>query len=299
MRHGLMRHGSPNRPFAVLVDFFLALGAAAALGACSSDDAALTFDSAEDAGDATNEKTDGHVAADAKVDVSDSAVAERESEADVGPEPEANEGPAASAESIAEASDDRGPTPEAASDARDALLDCTTPGIAHVAPAVPAAIAVPAGVTLFAGYRGVGNQIYVCEPTTSEGGATAAGTWASAPVATLYGGNCAAVITHTFAAGNPAWTAIADGSSVIGRRDGVYLPPRTGGPSPSMPWLRFAAILNGGAGIFTNVTYIQRVDTVGASGHRVRAIPAPTRARSSWFPSRRPTISTSERPRLR
>jgi hypothetical protein len=150
----------------------------------------------------------------------------------------------------------------------DAALDCGSVAVLHTPPAVPTSIAAPPGVVLLGGFYGSGTQYYLCEAVTSDGGADSGqgGSWVNAAIATLYGDNCAAVIAHSFSSGNPMWTAIADRSSVIGRRDGAYLQPGANGPVTSIPWLRLTAIINTGPGMLRDVTYIQRVDTMGGVG---------------------------------
>jgi hypothetical protein len=172
-----------------------------------------------------------------------------------------------------------GKAPEAAAEAaRDAIVDvvtdCGTPGAIHTVPTVPAAIATPAGVTLLAGYRGSGNQIYTCTPATTDGGTDAAvsGMWVNTAVATLYGDNCAAAVSHTFTAAvppSPRWAFVEDGSAVVGARIGNVPAPTSDagdGGAPAIQWLLLRAASTSGEGVFTNVTYIQRVDTVGGVG---------------------------------
>jgi hypothetical protein len=155
----------------------------------------------------------------------------------------------------------------------DVPPDCGTPGVIHTTPNVPSGIAVPSGVTLLAGFRGSGNQIYTCVANPSDGGdAATGGTYANTATATLYGDNCTAAVTHTFTStpGSPRWLYNADGSAVVGARVNAVPAPTSGdagdaGPS-AIAWLLLRAASNSGEGYFTNVTYIQRVDTVGGVG---------------------------------
>lgn len=125
-------------------------------------------------------------------------------------------------------------------------------------PAVPSKIAVPAGSALLFSRHARGVQVYACVNSA----------WAlHAPRAVLfnpksnradgfhYGG-----IDRDRAAG-PWWESIRDGSAVRGARvDGV--------PSPdpnSIPWLLLAVVEHSGAGEFSPVTHIQRLNTSGGA----------------------------------
>jgi hypothetical protein len=161
----------------------------------------------------------------------------------------------------------------AASDARDATIDCGTPGVIHTPPTVPSLIAAPAGVTLLGGYRGSGSQIYTCTPRASDAGdAALTGTWVNTAVATLYGDNCAAAVQHSYTSTSPPspmWTSVDDGSAVVGARINALaapVPDGGDGGATAIPWLLLRAASNSGEGIFTNVTFLQRVDTVGGLG---------------------------------
>jgi len=154
----------------------------------------------------------------------------------------------------------------------DARPDCATPGVIHTAPTVPSAIAAPAGVALVGGYYASGEQIYTCTPSPasdagSDGGDAAApsGTWVNTAVATLSGDNCSVAAQHSYTTG-PTWVATPDGSTVVGARvNAVPAPVADGGDggATAIPWLLLRAASNTGEGIFANVTYIHRLDTVG------------------------------------
>jgi hypothetical protein len=59
----------------------------------------------------------------------------------------------------------------------DASNPCGAPGILHTPPNVPASIATPPGLTLAAGFRGNGNQVYACVASDTSGTQS---TWNSA-----------------------------------------------------------------------------------------------------------------------
>src|SRR5205085_83720 len=74
-------------------------------------------------------------------------------------------------------------------------------------------------------------------------------------------------VAHTFtAAPAPRWASIADGSAVVGARVNTVPAPTSDSAPPAIAWLLLRAASNSGEGTFTNVTYIQRVDTVGGVG---------------------------------
>src|SRR6185437_7091947 len=132
-------------------------------------------------------------------------------------------------------------------------------GGAGGAPAVPPALAVPAGATLVIHDHGVGSQIYTC---TASGGADAGAdagavsyAWVfKAPDAKLYDASGTQVGTHGM---GPEWTS-TDGSVVNGKTAQSSTQDTT-----AIPWLLLRATSTGGTGVFTNVTYVQRVNTVG------------------------------------
>lgn len=130
-------------------------------------------------------------------------------------------------------------------------------------PGIPGEIAVPAGATVTAHLRGVGVQIYGC--TAAGGGAAGAdgGSGAStygwtltAPEARLIDAGGTQVGTHS---AGPTWTSSTEGSAVVGAKVGQSDAPVGG----AIPWLLLRTKSTSGAGIFSNVTFIQRVNTVG------------------------------------
>ncbi len=118
-------------------------------------------------------------------------------------------------------------------------------------PGVPATLAPPADQRLMLKLRGEGAQIYECKAS-----ATGAFAWTlKAPAADL---TFLGFKLGTHYAG-PTWELI-DGSSVVGAR--VASAPS---PDPTaIPWLLLSATSHGATqGLFTYVTSIQRLSTVG------------------------------------
>lgn len=119
-------------------------------------------------------------------------------------------------------------------------------------PAVPSAIAVPAGHKVFLVGHAVGVQIYSCKATSSGFAWTFVG-----PRADVFGDNGKLVTSHF---GGPTWQA-RDGSQVVGRRvDGVAV------DATAIPWLLLSAASTapGADGDrLTHTTHIQRTATTG------------------------------------
>jgi hypothetical protein len=117
------------------------------------------------------------------------------------------------------------------------------------APLPSATLEVPPGNELEFQLAATGFQIYACT-------ATAAGpAWVfKAPEADLFDRTGALAGTH-FA--GPTWKAL-DGSSVVGARVAGFTPDPA-----SIPWLLLSAASHAGDGRMEEVTYIQRVATVG------------------------------------
>ena len=113
-------------------------------------------------------------------------------------------------------------------------------------PAVPAALAVPAGATLKLHAHGAGTQIYTC---------AASGWVLKAPDAKLSDAAGAPIGTHT---AGPTWSA-NDGSAAVAKK--IADAPA---PAPdAIPWLLLQVTSNRGAGTFADVTYVQRLATSG------------------------------------
>ena len=148
-----------------------------------------------------------------------------------------------------------GTTPTAGAPAAPGAM--AKPGMGLVAPAVPPELAVPEGqkLTYMAAARGV--QIYECA-------ADAAGALAwklHAPRADLVDDSGAPVASHFGGVDKnlppgPYWQS-TDGSRVHGGSPASV-------PNPgSIPRLRRTAVDTSGSGVFSHVSYIQRLDTTG------------------------------------
>ena len=108
---------------------------------------------------------------------------------------------------------------------------------------VPAVIQVPPGNRLVADLDAQGVQVYTCT----------AGTWAFLePVAQLHDQSQAVIHFR-----GPSWESTNDGSLV--EAETVASSPVVG----AIPQLLLRGTLTRGSGIFGNVTYVQRLDTVG------------------------------------
>ena len=117
-------------------------------------------------------------------------------------------------------------------------------------PEVPAALAVPAGNKLAFYYDAIGVQIYGCDAT-----ATGYGWVLRGPEANLYGHKGKLAGTHYT---GPTWQS-KDGSTVVASK-------LADAPSPdatAIPWLLLGATSHTGKGRMSDVTYIQRLETVG------------------------------------
>jgi hypothetical protein len=127
-------------------------------------------------------------------------------------------------------------------------------GRAHCPRDVPAALKPPADATLDLALPARGVQIYVCAAPAAGGAAPA---WTlKAPHAVLYQGLQAAVIHFA----GPSWQAL-DGSLVTATKS-------ASAPAPdgvAIPWLLLKAATHAGPGSFTDVTWIQRLATVGGA----------------------------------
>jgi hypothetical protein len=113
-------------------------------------------------------------------------------------------------------------------------------------PEIPAAVQVPAGNALKIRYHAVGMQVYTWN--------AAAGHWGPPnPLATLFLGD---VLAATHSEG-PVW-AQTDGSKVMG----AMVSSATVGAT-AIPWLLIKAASTSGPGLFSDVTYVQRINTQG------------------------------------
>lgn len=129
---------------------------------------------------------------------------------------------------------------------------------------VPAALAAPEGVNLLRHFHAVGTQNYRCTVTAGVGGAEPTYAWVFiAPAANLLN-SCGKIVGTHFAALNsnppaPEWQYDVDGSSVIGAK-------LAGSPlDGAIPELLLQATEHGGNGVFSQVSYVQRLRTAGGA----------------------------------
>jgi hypothetical protein len=137
-------------------------------------------------------------------------------------------------------------------------------------PETPAEIAAPTGAIVAAHLRGVGVQIYVCMGAPGSGGGGAGGggagggtgtppgyAWTfTAPDAQLLDADGTQLGLHS---AGPTWTSSTDGSAVVGMKVSQADAPL----GTAIPWLLLRAKSTSGMGLFSTVTFIQRVNTVG------------------------------------
>jgi hypothetical protein len=117
-------------------------------------------------------------------------------------------------------------------------------------PISDAKLAPPAGNRLAFANDAIGVQIYSCQAAGSGFAFTFV-----APEASLFDCNGKVVIKHF---GGPTWQSVADGSSVVAKKVGEL----TDDPK-SIAELLLQATTHGGNGIMSDVTFIQRLETVG------------------------------------
>jgi hypothetical protein len=118
---------------------------------------------------------------------------------------------------------------------------------------IPPNLAAPDGQTMFLESLARGVQIYACQPTPENPSVFA---WAfQGPEAELLNHRDERIGRHY---GGPTWEG-NDGSQVVGEAR-----ESANSPDPeAIPWLLLGARANQGSGVFSTVTYIQRLDTVG------------------------------------
>ncbi len=123
-----------------------------------------------------------------------------------------------------------------------------------LAQSLPAPLSVGDSVVLLKA-QASGVQIYTCKAKPSDGKAAPAYEWVfKAPEANLSGDG--GRIGKHYA--GPTWEA-ADGSKVVGAL------------LASVPWLLLAAKPTSGPGLFSKVTYVERVFTAGGTAPKVNA----------------------------
>ena len=145
------------------------------------------------------------------------------------------------------------------------------PGTAWLTPPanLPTAIAVPTGATLKLHDHAIGAQVYTCTASAAGGAGGAAGTGGAGgsgattyswvlkqPDALLYDSSFAQVGTH---GAGPNWTSTVDASVVIAARTGTTPSTVTG----AIPWLLLQTSSTTGTGVFSDITFVQRLNTAG------------------------------------
>jgi hypothetical protein len=125
------------------------------------------------------------------------------------------------------------------------------------APGVPSDIAVPADVKLAVHDHAIGMQIYNCAASGgADAGASTTYAWTfKAPDALLYDMTFAPVGSH---GAGPSWTA-SDGSSVVAPQIARVDAPQAG----AIPWLLLKELSTTGPGLFSEIAFVQRVNTWG------------------------------------
>jgi hypothetical protein len=127
---------------------------------------------------------------------------------------------------------------------------------AHAGPvAVPDNLKLPPQTVEMLRVGAAGFQIYACQPRAGD---PSAFEWTlKAPDADLLNEAGETIGKHY---AGPAWEAL-DGSKVVGE-----VVERAPAPSlGAIPWLLLRAKATEGAGIFSTVRYVQRLDTIGGS----------------------------------
>jgi hypothetical protein len=121
--------------------------------------------------------------------------------------------------------------------------------------AIPSNLQAPPTSIQLLELHAVGDQIYTCE---TDPDTTGEYVWTfEAPEAELFNSRAELVGSH-FA--GPTWQGL-DGSAVVGE-----VLERADAPNPgSIPWLLLGATEHAGTGVFSTVTYVQRLDTIGGA----------------------------------
>ncbi len=144
-------------------------------------------------------------------------------------------------------------------------------------PEVPVSLRAPAGQSVFLEALATGVQIYEC---TSKPDQPSAFEWVfRAPEAILVDRSGRSIGKHYT---GPTWESV-DGSTVVGE-----VKARDPGPNQSaIPWLLLASKATTGAGVFSQTTSIQRVQTIGGN-----APPGPCSAANAKQVARVPYTAT-------
>ena len=145
------------------------------------------------------------------------------------------------------------------------------PGTAWLTPpaSLPTAIAVPSGATVKLHDHAIGVQVYTCTASAAGGAGGAGGTGGAGgggattysrvlkqPDAVLYDSSFATVGTH---GAGPNWTSTVDASVVIAARIAQAASTANG----AIAWLLLQTSSTTGTGVFSDITYVQRLNTAG------------------------------------
>jgi hypothetical protein len=123
-------------------------------------------------------------------------------------------------------------------------------------PKTPKALRPPEGQKVLLRVRAKGVQLYECK---ARGDGAAQFEWAlKAPEAELFDSKGKKIGKHYRTAAGPTWEA-ADGSKVVGEVMKSVPAPKPG----DIPWLLLRAKSHQGDGLFSKVSYIRRLKTVG------------------------------------
>jgi uncharacterized protein DUF3455 len=142
----------------------------------------------------------------------------------------------------------------AADESSTSDVSSSSEALALAPPTLPSpTLAVPDGNRLAFFYDAAGVQIYACKATTTATATTYAWVF-QAPEATLYGRRGKIEGKHY---AGPTWES-KDGSTVVGSKVAAF----TADPT-AIPELLLKAVSNTGDGRMSDVTYIQRLSTVG------------------------------------
>jgi hypothetical protein len=135
------------------------------------------------------------------------------------------------------------------------ILCASIVGCASAPPTTPVQLHVPAGESLIKQFHAKGVQIYECAPAKND---PSQFEWAfRAPEARLFTPGGGAAGKHY---AGPTWES-TDGSAVVGEVVASSPSPNAG----SITWLLLRAKATAGNGVFTHVSFIQRLNTVGGS----------------------------------
>jgi hypothetical protein len=131
-------------------------------------------------------------------------------------------------------------------------------GAAWLTPAtIPPALAVPAGATVKAHVYALGSQIYTCSASAADAGTQTYAWTLKAPDAKLFDADGVQVGTH---GAGPHWTW-NDGSVAIGMKVAGVDATVAG----SIQWLLLRVSSTSGDGVFSDVTFVERLNTNGGA----------------------------------